>query len=630
MTPNLIRRIALASCCIFFLTGCPPRKINDLPYSKDLDTADKLMQSGQAKQAAPIYQRLANNQSTHQNQYRILAANSLLLSGDIEAAQHYLNEINPAHLSTQQKQQLQLLYAQIYLDNAEVHRALGHLSSIDVNQLNNEDRLAYYKTAAFAYSLTGELIKSAEQRIQAQHYLQDPEKIYANQSAILETLSLAPPSTLQNARHTASYELNGWITLTAIFTRHSQSLEELYERIYQWREAFAQHSANSEFLDTYLSRPRHAFETPNSIAVLLPESGPYAQAARAIREGFMAAYYYHQDSAYQPSIRFYDTESYPISRLYQQAVSEGAELIIGPLNKQKIQTLIDATELTVPVLALNSIPNSFQPQLYQFGLNPLDEVTEIVKVARHHGHQNALVLTPNSKHGQRIAEYFVAAWENAGGTIIEQQSFNSKDSDYSEPIKQLLNLDESAKRYGNINRLAPNIKFVPRRRNDVDAIFISGYPRTSRLLNPQLKFYRASRIPVYATPHSYSGRPNPAQDIDLNGINFCDIPWLYDDAYLGALDLDTLQSTWQQFPSIYLRLIAMGIDSFNLLPHINKLHTIRYQGATGELLLTTDNRIKRHLVCAQFVDNIPQLIDSSEPDYTLEDDAHEAAHYDAE
>ena len=612
MITNFYRYTASIIFSALLISGCAPRKINDLPYSKDLDTAEQLMQSGHAKQAAPLYKRLADSQSTHQNQYRILAANSLLKSGDISAAKSYVDAIDPTRISTQKKQQLSLLQAQLLLDSGAAEQALIKLKSITVHQLTSEDKITYYQTYAFAASLTGDLIQSARQRIILQQLLQDPLRLYENNAAILEMLSIASPSVLQQAQQTADYELNGWIALTTLFKRHSQSKEELFERLYNWRQEFAQHSANSDFLDTYLAKPQHAFKTPDAIAVLLPESGPYAQAARAIREGLMAAYYHEQDNTFKPSIRFYDTETSQIFRLYSQAVTEGAELIIGPLNKQKIQDLIATTELTVPVLALNSIPNAFQPLLFQFGLNPVDEVNEVVKKARLNGHQKVLIMTPESKLGQRIADYFFFAWKDIGGEILEKQTFNPKDSDFSKPIKQLLNLDESAQRYKNIRRIDAQIKFVPRRRHDVDAIFITGYPRTSRLLNPQLQFYRASRIPVYATPHLYSGRPNPAQDIDLNGISFCDIPWLYNEVYQGALSLETLQATWQQFPSIYLRLIALGIDSYNLLAHLNKLDTIRYQGATGELLLTTDNRIKRHLHCAKFVDSIPQITPSVE------------------
>jgi outer membrane PBP1 activator LpoA protein len=96
--------------------------------------------------------------------------------------------------------------------------------------------------------------------------------------------------------------------------------------------------------------------------------------------------------------------------------------------------------------------------------------------------------------------------------------------------------------------------------------------------------------------------------MDLNKITFCDIPWLFDNVYPGELSRSALRSTWQQFPSIYLRLIAMGIDAYNLVPHLDKLDTVQYQGATGNLLLTREGRIKRNLVCAKFSQGLPNVI----------------------
>ena len=68
-----------------------------------------------------------------------------------------------------------------------------------------------------------------------------------------------------------------------------------------------------------------------------------------------------------------------------------------------------------------------------------------------------------------------------------------------------------------------------------------------------------------------------------------------------------MKETWSQFPSAYLRLIAMGIDAYNLASRLNDLETNQYPGATGNLSLTSDNRIKRNLVCAKFIDGQPEV-----------------------
>jgi outer membrane PBP1 activator LpoA protein len=71
--------------------------------------------------------------------------------------------------------------------------------------------------------------------------------------------------------------------------------------------------------------------------------------------------------------------------------------------------------------------------------------------------------------------------------------------------------------------------------------------------------------------------------------------------------MDALQETWKQFPSAYLRLIAMGIDAYNLATRLDSLTVNTYAGATGNLSLTDDQRIRRELTCAKFMNGQPEI-----------------------
>ncbi len=587
------------------ISSCATRSGKKPPHSKDLEKAEQLMKSGKSKQAAHYYQRLAGQKSPHRNQYRLLVIDSLIKSGKTQDALDYANTINEDQLLPKEKVRFKFLYAQISLSSGDTEKALAILNEIPVQGLEYSDQVTYFQSKAFAFSLAGDLLASVKERIKLGQFIQDPQVEYENNVAILEILSLLPSHALKSSQQQTSDALRGWIALTGILKLRNSP--DINSALNEWYQMYPQHSVtNSAFIETYLESSRHEFQRPDSIAILLPESGSYARAAQAVREGFMAAYYNQQDNAIKPNIRFYDSATDGIISLYQLAVDEGAKLIIGPLNKNKIETLISTAELTVPVLALNHIPGLYHPMLYQFGLSPIDEAGQIASKAWEDGHRKILILTSNSNYGRRIAQYFTKIWQEMGGVMLETQNYNPKETDYSKSIKALLNLDESQGRYKRISSVIPMVKFTPRRRADVDAILISGYPRAARLLNPQLKFYHAKQIPIYATSRLYNGRPNPGQDSDLNGIHFCDIPWLLNEDYDGELSLSTLQNTWQQIPSIYLRLIALGIDAYNIVAHLGKMDGIQYQGATGNLLLTGGNRIKRQLMCAKFVGGIPQ------------------------
>lgn len=580
--------------------------------------AENLMSRGQHKQAAQLYQNLAESQPARQNLFRLMAAQALIRSGDHDSAKRYADSVDPADLSEQQRQRLNLVYIQVNLSHGNAEQALQRLALIRPDLLNNEDRKSFHRSQAFAYSLTGDLLASAEARVQLDYLLTDPQQISDNHAAILETLSLLPRQTLILNQPPAPDILAGWMALASLLKQRTDRVE-FSDDLLRWRRNFPDHPADNGFLQTYLKRPRNAFKQPSAIAILLPESGPYAQAGKAIREGFMAAYYHQQQSVTQPTIRFYDSNQNDPVTLYNQAVSNGAELIIGPLEKDRIARLAADNDLAVPVLALNHVENLSMPGLYQFGLSPIDEARQLAAKAWQDGHKKALILTPANEQGKRLGNYLTEAWLDTDGTVLAKQSYDPRAHDFSGPIKQILNLDESERRFRNVrNLLGRSLEYVPRRRHDVDAIFINASPLTARSLNPQLRFYHAVDIPVYAMPHVYSGAPNPSQDIDLNNITFCDIPWLFNEAYQGELGQEALRGSWQQLPNVYLRLIALGIDAYNLVAHLDKLDSAQYHGATGNLLLNDENRITRQLVCAKFSNGIPRVsgyIDSADENH---------------
>ncbi|MGZ5011745.1 MAG: penicillin-binding protein activator [Methylobacter sp.] len=562
-----------------------------------------LIRDDQPGQIVELYQHPATSSSEEQNRQRLEAVESLLQAGDGNTAKHDADAINPAELSPEQRLWLNLLYAQILLSFGEAEQAIERMALIQPQQLSLDKKIKYFQSQAFAYSLTGDLLDSVKSRIELHQLLTSPEELEKNQAAILETLNLLPDTALQTNQ---TDTLAGWMSLSNILKNINQP--DFNTQLSQWHTAFPTHPANLSFLDHPQGVPENVSSQLKSIALLLPDSGTFAQAGKAIRAGFMAAYN-HADSNSKPAIHFYNSEQSAPAALYNQAVAEGAQLVIGPLAKEQIQSLADTATFNIPVLALNHIPGLQKNLLYQFSLSPLDDAEQITHKARSDGHQKALLLIPENAPGKRIANYLTEDWQKQEGTILETQTYNPKETDFSSPIQKLLNLDESEQRYNKILTLVPGVKYTPRRRQDADAILLSAYSAEARSINPQLQFYQAGDLPVYAMPTVYTGQVNMSLDADLNKITFCDTPWLFNKAYQGALNMDALQETWKQFPSSYLRLIAMGIDAYNLATRLSNLETESYPGATGNLSLTDDRRIKRKLICAKFIDGHPEISD---------------------
>lgn len=547
-----------------------------------------------------LYQEQPSPWAVEQYNARLRSIESLIEAGKGNAAKQQADLINVSELASRQQTQFNLLYAQILLSFGEAERAISKLAITETRQLAVSDKIKYFQSQAFAYSLTGNLLESAKARIALDAFLTKPDERKKNQGMILETLGLLPETSVQKTPG-----LPEWMSIAKILASRNQDPANFNNSLAAWRVANPRHPANI-YLATVANIPEDTGETPKSIGVLLPESGPFLDVAKAIKAGFLAAHSRHNDSGGKPVLHFYDTEKAKVSDLYQLAVKEGAKLVIGPLNKDSIQGLANSTSLSTPVLALNHVPYLSKQNLYQFALSPMDDVAEITKKAALDGHKNALLLVPDNEQGKRISSYFIESWQSLNGTILEKQTYDPNAADFPSTVKKLLNLDESVGRYQKILKFIPSTNYVPHKRQDVDALFFSGYSKEGRIINSHL--LQADNLPVYAMPTIYSGLPDSVNDNQLDAITFCDIPWLFNAAYSGELSMMALRDIWGQFPISYMRLVAMGIDAYHLAARLPTLSTRPYSGATGNLTLDSGNRIKRLLVCAKLVMGQPELI----------------------
>lgn len=530
---------------------------------------------------------------------RILKADTLIQAGDHQAADKELSLVNQAELSPELRGKFNLLSAQINLSMGDAEQALQKLKIARPSLLNGSDKLNYYQSLAFANLLMGNVLSAVNARISLGNLLQQPAQKQANIAAILEMLGSMPESTL-NAQPDMNSELNGWMALAKILKQRNQPNSDINRQIQQWRLAFPGHPANAEFLQAYLSAPPPSNSpgtaplpgtdnpTGAHIAVLLPTTGPYASAGKAIKEGLQAAYRLAASAQQQLPLKFYDTAEDDIISLYNQALAAGAQQVIGPLVKEQIQSLAQNATISIPVLALNHVENASQTQLYQFGLSPIDEAEALAIKARQDGRQSALILVPNTTQGQRIGNYLTSSWQSHGGTVAGIQSYDPKQHNVGEVFNQLI----KSSSYPSAEKLSR-------------ALLLSANDATARELAPQLKYHQSTDLAVYAMPTIYAGHPRPAEDAELGSFSFCDMPWLFSDYFSGPLSQSALQKSWQGLPEAVSRLVALGVDAYNILGQLQQLSTSPVNGATGKLSINSENRITRKLVCAQYKGGIP-------------------------
>ena len=556
------------------------------------------------------YDALAAQAPPHERAYyRLLATEQVLSQGDSTAALKRFAQIDSDRLSIDNLARYQLLDAQLTLAQQQYALVLRKLPA-EVTSLTQDQKIRYYATQATAMGYLGYSVQSIQARI-AMDNLLTPEQQRDNHRAIWSSFESMSSQTLAElSQLPADKTLQGWAqlaqSLRALPATASQNQRK--QTVLQWQRRYPKHPAATTSVMDYLNALTN-LQYPQNIALLLPITGRFANAAASVHKGFLAAHYSAQGNS---QIRVYDTgeEAEQIPDLVRQAVKDGAEVIVGPLDKQSVDQLTRLRNSKVPILALNYADGSLGKRLFQYGLLPEDEVKQIAELAVLRGQMRVATLTPNTAFGRRLEQAFKTTFTQLSGRVVASQSYRAKDNDHKNSIKQLLNLQYSQSRYDRLrNQLNIDLEFTPQIRTDVDAIIMIADPGDARLLKPQLKYYNAGDIPVYATSQIFSGQVRPGLDQDLNNITFVDTPWT---ANTGDYPLyEELNTLWPVDMARNPRLFAFGIDAYQLIPHLPRLSRYpyeRYMGATGALSLDLNNQLHRELTWQQFKRGQPEAI----------------------
>ena len=501
---------------------------------------------------------------------------------------------------------LRMLRTAIAIRRGDIEQALDLMEPSPGAETPSHLRQLYHTNMAEIFRLSGNLLESARELNELDLLREGEDQRLQTQSLLVQTLASMTDTALQLLQPPPPSNMIGWMELARVIRQPITSPADLSAALAGWRERFPGHPALQELLAGYLEQK--GLGSGDHIAILLPNSGSYAHAAAALRDGFMAAWY-QQPPEYRPQLRFYDSSRLEETlQLYQQALLQGAQMVVGPLDKDAVAMLTQLESLPQPVLALNQVETAEDatpalPNFYQFGLAPEDDAEQVAERAWLEGHQRALLLTPSDNWGERIAERFRQRWETLGGIVLEQRVYDPRENDFSQPIRNLLNVDESDARIRDLAQLLrTSLEAESRRRDDADFIFLAARPQKGRQLRPQLKFYHAGDLPIYATSHIYSGVENVEQDRDLGHISFVDTPWLLDDEVQSPLSRRNLQRLLPGVRGQYARLYAMGIDAYNLLANLPLLQSQSgrtLSGKSGTLYMDSRNRLHRLLAWAE-------------------------------
>ncbi|MEZ5502644.1 MAG: penicillin-binding protein activator [Halioglobus sp.] len=391
-----------------------------------------------------------------------------------------------------------------------------------------------------------------------------------------------------------------WLEL-ALITRDDPAIPT--DQLARWRAANPAHPAANP-LPAGLDYQLKAGPQQGKVALMLPLSGELAAAGKSVLNGFLAAYYAERAAGgAHNELLVLDLDTYPsASSAYEEAVRQQVAMVVGPLSKEDLAELATLLERPVPILALNRIDQVLPASgsaLVQLSLSPEDEAVSLAELAFGSGARRAMLISPTGEWGSKMETALTDRWGTLGGTVASSATYTTYD-DYSSSVKSALALDASEQRGRDIRDvLGSNVEFLPRRRQDIDVIFLlSRNGAEARSIKPILAYHYAGNIPVYAPSSIYNGVPDERNQ-DLNGIRLVETPWL-----LGANPaLRVTLAAGDAEGANYTQLNALGADAFLLQSGFSRLQSgadALFRGNTGLLSMDPNLQIKRELPAATF------------------------------
>jgi len=548
-----------------------------------------------------------------ENSAQLQAVRQMIDAGEFGNARVQLQQLDMTDFSPTGRAEWHLLTSESFLGLGDTETAGRQLTAYEhyLDYTSDEQQYRAALLGARIMEAQGQFFEAARERDFVSAVISDDLK-QANYNRLWLDLMQMPAETLLSQAETASATRFGaWLTLAAISRRHDLTIDEQLAGVKDWQLLHPGHPASENLPGALAMLEDIAASRPERVALLLPLTGPLARTGEAIRDGFMAAYYTSLQKGFPvPAITIIDqSQNESIDQGYAEAIQAGSQWLVGPLTKNDVQTLEERASLPLPTLALNygsrdgSAYAPLPAELFEFGLSAEDEAVQIADQAWKDGHRRALVMIPEGSWGARIYQAFEEHWLELGGEIEEVRQY-PKVKDYNPDISALLNVDSSKNRYKTVRSLMREpVEFEPRRRQDADWMFLVALPEQARQIKPTLAFNFARDLPVYATSHVFSGEINTRADRDLNGIYFCDAPWLLRPSEV-KLAVDDATGGQGGFARLY----ALGADAFRLVARVKQLQAFpdsSIYGSTGALTLDEQRRIHRHTDCTRFSGGAP-------------------------
>ncbi|NIH32402.1 penicillin-binding protein activator [Hafnia paralvei] len=659
-------RIIPVVLAAMLMAGCPGRA----PQTPAADI------QAEATSSSEYYlQQMQQSSDDNKADWQLLAIRALIREGKLPQAAELLGKL-PQELTDVQRQEQQLVSAELYIAQKNMPNASAILYKLNIDSLSDSQKARYYQAVIDASQ--GKASLPVIRAYIAQEPLLNDKQRVQNINGTWAALTQLTQADLNSLVINADENiLQGWLDLLRLYQDNKQDPSLLKAAIKDWQTRYPNNPA-SKVLPTALDNVLNFKQASTSnVALLLPMNGQAQVFANAIQAGFNAAKNgaITQSAPTQPQpaaapsdanatqptttdpnangavstsgaqpaaetaptaqadadgmpiapivppsasnaqIKVYDTSSQPLPALLAQAKQDGATLVVGPLLKENVDQL-STTSTPLNVLALNQ-PEQVQnnPNICYFALSPENEARDAAKHIWEQGKRSPLILAPRGSLGDRVAKAFAQEWQQLGGSTVLQQGFGSTGE-----LRQAINGGSGIRMTGQPVSVAAasqpqsvtiagltipappaDAGAVSTSSGNVDAVYIIATPAELTLIKPMIDLANGSRngLGLYASSRSYQAGSGPDFRLEMDGLQFSDIP------LLAGGNPALLQQAASQFKNDYslVRLYAMGADAWVLANHFSQMRQIggfQLNGSTGVLSADSNCVINRKLPWLQY------------------------------
>ncbi len=591
---SLATGLLLLSACLTTKTGTSSNNIYGSSSSK---TADYYLSEAEKRKGSD------------QAEWKLKAAAAFSEEQNFARAYQTLISFQPTQLVSDKRNIYYLLKGESALRQQKGFEAIRSLQSVRNPELQSRAWNRHYQLlTADALKVNNRYVDAAVTRIQATDLIDNRNQLEQQSQMAWAELVDSPLGALESKRDRATDpEVFAWLDLAISQQRYRNNARLLSQSLQEWSQVYPNHRAINYLSKDALAVRDVEFLAPRKVALIVPLSGRFANLGGSIRDGFLAGYFHSRlDRGELPEIKVYDSENGDsMEQIYQNAMLDGVEMVVGPLLKRNIDQLSRFNEMPIPTLVLNRLEHNFSPlNMYQFGLPVEDEASQIARFAMRNGQARAFVINAEPSVGERAMRSFTETYQELGGTVVQTATIG-RNQDPKEAITRLLGVDKIEQRADELqNLLNLPIESSGQGSANADAIFLISNAKRARIIKPYLNYYYAYNLPVYATSNIYNGTSSARMDNDLSGIKFTDSPWM-----LGtSREIQNLKSelakTLPNANKSLGRFFALGHDAFKIIPEIGQLSALpdtAVEGLTGLLSMDSSGRVQRQLAWGHYV-----------------------------